>query len=149
MAPPGVYFGNEMSASLWIRVNKISTWSRVFDFGLGKGLSEVCLIISCGTSLHPALFNGGQFVTSSKALVLGLWSHIVATIENDEGKIYFNGELTGVGSFIIDKNVVRTANYIGRSLWPDDENAYADMFDLKIFYRALKPNEVIDVMNGI
>ncbi len=86
---------------------------------------------------------------SYRQLNLNVWEHVAFVLDlNRKAYVYVNGELTGqAGSSTLARNLYRTNNYIGKSSWSVDENADADLDELKIFNRGLSQKEIQNEMN--
>jgi len=81
--------------------------------------------------------------TSSSSLAtnsfieLNKWYHVTVTLNGITGCIYVNGSLVVTGQLKAPRNVLRTENRIG------NVNALAVYDDLKIYQRAMSPEQVL------
>ena len=80
-------------------------------------------------------------VFSSVALTIGKWQFVAFTLRGNVGSVFIDGVLTGQGQISVPRNVVRDANFIGRSQSSNDQFLYANIDDLRIFRRALPASE--------
>lgn len=83
------------------------------------------------------------------------WYHVAYAVEEKSASFYINSiNKTHTGyiyeneqeiiteEIVKPKGVLRKVNYIGRSGWPQDENAHAIYDDIKIYRGALQPADV-------
>ncbi len=71
------------------------------------------------------------------AIELNKWYHVTVTLNGTTGCIYVNGSLVVTGQLKAPRNVLRTENRIG------NVNALAVYDDLKIYQRAMSPEQVL------
>lgn len=147
--PSGVYFdGNDFTVSTWVRRSAITSWSRLFDFGVGQANQNVLLALSNGTTGRPAsqIYNGttaGATITSpTVGLTTNRWDHLTYTWTNGVGRIYINAVLVVEGTQLTPVNTIRNINYIGRSNWSTDGYANARFDDFRIYNRLLSDQEI-------
>lgn len=149
---PGFYFfGGDFIISVWLRLIQIRYFSRIIDFG--NNINNSVAFSMYEYSLKPQLLltydEGFLSLIATTSLELGEWYYLTALMENNYAKIYINGILdVSIYNEQSAQNIYRQTNYIGKSNWYQDENAYSDMFDLKIYNKALTETEIIDDMNG-
>jgi large repetitive protein len=89
---------------------------------------------------------------SDNDLPLDAWTHVVFTMEDNVGTIYFDGEEVTSRTFpfgmpAVGDGEVTTDNYLGNNSWPDD------MFDglldeVRLFERSLSAEEVAQLFEG-
>jgi hypothetical protein len=159
--PPGVYFsGTELTIMAWVKAKSIQYYSRLIDFGNGIDNENIVLALSSENNGQPYIFlktGVDDFYDSSlQSLNLNQWQHLAFVFSFPYYFIYIDGYLTTAPgssapftSFCF-ANVVRSSNFIGRSNWfvNGDEDADADLDDLKIFNRALSQQEIQSEMNN-
>ena len=163
MAPTGVYFsGNQLTIMAWVKVRSIQKFSRLIDFGISNGSNGqnevVFFSLSDSTNGKPyiRINSGNQTIrgTQFKQLDLNKWKHLAWVFSFPFYSIFIDGvEVTEPGSrsnltSLSIKTVVRNSNFIGRSNYPNDKDADADIDDLKFFNRALIQSELIFEMNN-
>ncbi len=145
------------SVAAWVKVNSLSTWSRIFDFGSGMNNYLFLSPLSGSGTVRFAIKNGGaeQLVESTSALATNEWVHVVVTFawvtltNKGIGRLFINGVLVGTNeNFTINPTMLpqNTQNYIAKSQWPDPGlNGMVD--DFRIYDRMLTDQEILD-MNG-
>lgn len=159
-APDGTWFTTSgFTISAWIRLDAVTNWSRVIDFGNGPAADNVLLAASRGTTGKPRfdVYNGSShtYVDSSVAIPIGTWTHLAAvlTVDNSgvaSGYLYMNGDLVGSNtSMTAPNNVTRTINYIGRSNWSADAYLHGSLADLRIFNSVLSSGNVRSLADGV
>ena len=47
-APPGVYFGGDLTITAWILLRSVTSWARILDFGNGPKKNNIILSYSNG-----------------------------------------------------------------------------------------------------
>lgn len=151
--PAGVYFKGDYSVSAWVNLNSVATWGRVLDFGNGAPFDNIVFGTSSFSTGFPFINTANAGATkgdlvSSKKLNIGEWAHICATQQGDQLKIYFNGELVGTQTAQIARDVKRNNIYVGRSNYAGDAYANARYRNVRIYNRALSPDEVLECMSG-
>jgi hypothetical protein len=150
--PPGVYFnGGDFTVVAWVRVKTRINLQILIDFGNGESNvtnndNIVCVLSDTGTG-KPSfyVYNGyvGRSVVSSEILEIGKWTQVAYVLERSNGYIYINDMRTASnGNFKAPNNVTRYWNNVGKSSWIEDPNTNADIDDLRIYSRALSPEEI-------
>lgn len=146
--PDRKYFYDSFSVSTWVRLNRITNWARLIE-SCETNSKTIAITVCSVLTPNPKFMNYPiNSITSSKALVLGKWHHLSATFNGSIGKLYIDGIVVGTSQMNKPVNVTRTFNYIGRSFYYylNDENLFADLFDLKIFNRGLSQEEIVNDM---
>lgn len=152
-APAGVYFTNDYSVSAWVKLNTVQLWSRIIDFGNGASWDNVILGLSKGNTGYPftSAYNWGsltQDLASSKLLTPGQWTHVATVLQGTKISLYFNGVSVASGESYVPANRVRKYNYVGKSNWGADANSDFGLRNLRIYNRALSPEELAQDMVG-
>ncbi|MBL9167295.1 MAG: hypothetical protein JNN07_06105 [Verrucomicrobiales bacterium] len=145
--PPGNYFTRDFTIESWVRVKNYTNWGRLLDFGNGPAMDNVVFALSTGTTGQPSLtlYRGSQPRTYlfPTPLPLDEWLHLAVVVDGDRLKFYHNGRLVSEQSGVIGSTVgLRTQNFIGRSNWPLDGYANADIDELRIWQVARSPEEI-------
>ena len=121
--PSGVYFKGDLTISLWIRSRVLVNWAKIVDFGNGDGVENVVISASRVDSGQPSpeTYTGtnGRYITSTTALTIGAWTHLVFTLSGTQGTFYMNGTSTVQDTLNVPNNVARSRNYFGKSNWGD------------------------------
>lgn len=154
-AQPGVYFSGDFSISAWIYVTDILTTWRVLDFGNGASNQNVILSYSDSTKLITRLLvSNGSNVSPFSALStfkysLQTWTHLAATLNGSQARLYLNGTSSGTGQLPAPIKLVRNSNLIGKTNWQQLDYTSARFRNIRIFNRALSQNEIANDMNNL
>ena len=126
---PGLLTGlNNFTISAWVKMDALSNWMRIFDFGTGTNqymfLTPQVSVANGLSTVRYAIKNGGaeQLVSAAVALPLNTWTHFAITQLDSTVKLYVNGMLvaTSTGFSIKPSNLgITTQNYIGKSQFAD------------------------------
>ena len=147
--PPGAYFGKEFSFSFWVFVKEIAPYQRMLDFGDDISINNMHFFF--GSSNLKLTFVAYQQdkteclnIYSDKAINLKEWAHLAFTYENQNAKIYLNGELVANGQANhADCCTWNTqTNYIGKGIMTD-RNGNLMISTFKIFNRSLNVDEIL------
>lgn len=147
VAPAGVYFNGDYTISAWVKVGSVKNWARVIDFGNGPNSNNVILGASKTTSGNPftTVYRGAiitEDIGGSQKLPLNEWVYLVATLQGETATLYLNGNSIASARSQIPLGIVRYNNYIGKSNWASDQQPEMSIKSLKIYNRALSPEEV-------
>src|SRR5665647_647466 len=154
---------NDFTIATWVKMDRMSDWMRIFDFGAGQNNYLFLTPKAGGGNLRFAIKNGGseEIINGIAPLVTGSWVHVAVCVAYDaitgigSGKLYLNGNIVGTNNNItitpsmLDATLgtQTTQNYIGKSQYPDSGlNGTID--DFRIYDRALTDNDVLE-LNGI
>lgn len=144
--PASNWFSGDFTIESWVYVRSHKNWARLIDFGNAGYSSEVYLAISEGPTGFPKMgvfSNGnGPLVGSSQPIPTNQWVHLAATLSGTTGTIYLNGVNVGSGTLNIPANVLRTNNYIARSLFAGDEYADAIYDEIRIWNVAKTQSQI-------
>ncbi|HHU56759.1 MAG TPA: T9SS type A sorting domain-containing protein, partial [Bacteroidales bacterium] len=145
----------EFSISIWVKPVALEGWMRAWDFGRGTDFN-MFLTLSAEGNDRPfrfAIKAGGaeEQINTSEVLETGKWAHLTVTRSGSTGLMYLNGTEVGRNSnmtlFPADLGLT-DQNYVGKSQWPDPMfNGVVD--ELRIYSKALSPNEVLALTNLI
>lgn len=144
---------NDFTIATWVKLDTLSTWSRIFDIGTGTSV-YMFLIPQSGSGVRYAITTGGsgaeQRINASSALATGVWKHVTVTLSGSTGILYVDGVEVGRNSSMTLKpsSLGNTnLNYIGRSQYADP---YLDgqVDDFRIYNRALSASEIQSLANG-
>jgi len=146
------------SIATWVKINTVSNWSRIFDFGSSTSYYMFMTPSSGNNTYRFAIKNGGgaeQLVESTTPLKANEWVHVAVTYgwnpQTSTGiaKLFLNGLLVGTNaSFNINPSMLpqTTKNYIAKSQFNDPAlNATVD--DFRIYNRTLTDAELLE-LNG-
>ncbi len=133
----------------WVRLNAISAWSRIFDFGTGSTVNMFLTPLSGtgGTLRFAMTINGAggeQRINAPSALTPGVWHHVAVTLNGNIGVLYLNGNPVATNTSITLRpwNMGATPNnYLGRSQYSDPYLNGA-FNEFRIYSVALSRNEI-------
>ena len=152
-APPGIYFYESLSITVWAKVFANRLWSRVIDFGSTKTpRNNVFLALSASSTLIPVYgnFNGANIENyfMNRNITLNEWIHLAVTHTENTVNFYLNGQLTNTHTNYTKPFILRRINcFLGKSNWGIDEIADAEFDDIRIYNRSLSNEEIVRVMN--
>ena len=142
----------DMSFSGWAYKENLGIYQGVFDFGNGTDDQNLFFSNRWKTSEAEWTIRRGANTRSLYATnfwTLNEWQHVVATV-NEAGvmKLYRNGELKGSTLGHLPASTTRSNHYVGRNSRTDSEYFYGMMDDLRVYDRAISPEEVSQVYTG-
>ncbi len=119
---PDNILSSDMTITTWVKINKFTTWGRVFDFGTDSNQNFFFAPYSGGASrveikktVQPLI----QWIVRRKPQKD--WVNYAITIKGDTVSYYRNGRLIKSKSGIKDiSELTNTANYIGKSHYDGD-----------------------------
>ncbi len=138
----------DFTIAAWVRLDAVSTWSRIFDFGTGTTRNMFLAIRSGSGTIRFAITTNGngaeQQINGNAALTTGSWQHVAVTLSGNLGILYVNGTEVGRNGNMTLRpaSLGNTAlNYIGRSQYADP---YLDgrVDNFRIYNRALSAAEI-------
>jgi hypothetical protein len=149
---------SDFTISAWVKMDAISNWMRVFDFG-NSTTQYMFLTLQAGTTtvngvkssiVRYAIKNGGTELNVSfpYAFPLNTWVHLAVTQSGNTARLYINGALVSTNTALNIKPwqlipAATTLNYLGKSQFNDPVfNGSIDEF--KIYKRALSDAEIDD-----
>jgi hypothetical protein len=148
--PTGVVSGlNDFTIATWVKLNSLSNWSRVFDFGTGTSV-YMFLTPKNGANnvvrfaISTAGGGGEQKIDGAAALPAGVWTHVAVTLSGTTGTLYVNGSAVGSNTNMTIKpsSLGSTGNnYIGKSQY-NDPYLSAAVDEFHIFGQALSASEI-------
>lgn len=143
----------DFSIAVWVKPGSLEGWARVWDFGRGTEFNMFLTASAEGDnrSFRFAIKAGGpeEQINTAQVLKPGQWAHLTVTRAGSRGVMYLNGVEVGRNNnmtlFPSDLGLT-DQNYIGKSQWPDPMfNGVVD--ELRIFSKALSPDEVLELTN--
>ncbi|HYG23570.1 MAG TPA: discoidin domain-containing protein [Verrucomicrobiae bacterium] len=139
----------DFSISAWVRLNSLSSWTRLFDFGTGTSVNMFLTPQNgANNAVRFAITTSGgggeQVINGAGPLPVGVWKHVAVTVSGSEGILYIDGIPVGTNSSLSLKPAhlgSTTLNYLGRSQYSDPYlNGLID--DFRIYRGTLTPGEV-------
>ena len=147
--PTGVVAGlSDFTIAAWVKLEAEQTWSRVFDFGDGRGRSMFLATrgkTGARFSVSTTYYHNEQVIDSPQPLPVGRRVHVAVTLSGRRGTLYVDGQPVGTNE-AIDFPPWRLGqtdrNWIGRSLYPTDPYLRGQIEDFRIYDGALGDAEV-------
>ncbi len=153
--PSGILAGaTNFAVALWVRVDVLANWARVFDFGSGTGVNMFLTARSGSGTARFAITatgaGGEQRIDAPSALPAGAWTHVAVTRNANLGALYVNGAEVARNTALTlsPANLgATTQNWVGRSQYADP---YLDgaVDSLRVYSRALTAAEVADLASN-
>lgn len=148
---------NDFTISTWVRMDAISTWMRIFDFGTGTSqymfLTPQASVSGGASTVRFTIKNGGteQQVNYVYTWSLNTWTHLAIKRSHDTVGLYINGTRvafnTGMTINPADLGVTGL-NYIGKSQFADPLlNGSVDEF--RIYNYALSDENISNTANNL
>jgi hypothetical protein len=144
----------DFSVAGWFKLNSVSTWARLFDFGTGTSV-YMFLAPSDGTTIRFAITTGGgggeQRIDGTSIPSTGVWHHFAVTVSGAVGILYIDGVEVGRNSSMTLKpsNLGNTTlNYVGKSQFGADPYLNGLVDDLRIYNYGLSASEVSLLFNN-
>ena len=145
---------NDFTVATWVKMDAVSTWMRIFDFGTGTSkymfLTPQSGVTSGKSNLRFAIKNGNteQQLNYAHTWQLNTWTHIAITLSGTTATMYVDGEQVATNTnFSIKPSDlgITNKNYIGKSQY-NDPMLRAAVDEFKIFNRALTAAEIAEAM---
>ncbi|WP_426324574.1 cellulose binding domain-containing protein [Pedobacter sp. R-06] len=151
---------SDFTISSWVKMDALSTWMRVFDFGTGTA-QYMFLTVQQGTptvngvklsTVRYAIKKSGTElnVSANYAFPLDTWTHLAVTQSGNTAKLFINGALVSTNAALTIKPMQLTVsgtatgttlNYLGKSQFNDPLFKGA-IDEFKIYSRALSDAEI-------
>ncbi len=139
----------DFTIATWVKIDTLSTWSRIFDFGTGTSAYMFLTPRANGTG-GPLRFaittngNGSEQQLNGPVLSAGAWYHIAVTLQGNTATLYVNGVAVATNAAVtIHPTALGNTpnNYLGKSQFADPA-FLGSIDDFRIFSRALSATEV-------
>lgn len=148
--PAGLLAGaTAFSVATWVRLDTVTTWTRIFDFGSGTGAYAFLTPRSSAGGARFAVTTGGagaeQQINAPTALPQGVWTHVTVTQNGDLGVLYVNGAEVARNAALTLRPGNTTQNWIGRSQYDNDPFLDGAVDSFRIYGRALTAAEVANL----
>ena len=144
---------NDFTIAAWVKIDTLSTWSRIFDFGTGTTVNMFLTPRSgSGTVRFAITASGGsneQQINGTSALATGSWQYVAVTLSGNTGTLYVNGVAVGTNSSMTLRPSSlgsTTQNYLGDSQYTADPALIGSIDDFRIIGRALSAAEIQQFM---
>jgi len=153
--PSGVYFSDDFTILVWIKLHSYGKWQRIIDFGNGDPTGLPMDNVFFGMSAETAYLNintvdgtnKNDFDDKTTALKLNEWYHVGYVLQGYTGTIYVNGISVSSGYQNHPNDVTRNNNFIGKSWYSSDALADATYDELKIYNDALRQSYIVKEYN--
>lgn len=148
-APSGLFFQDSFTIEAIFTTREFQRFSRIVDFGNGPASDNVWLGYEWNSGrlvFEIWGLEGITKITSLQSVKLNSLCHVVATYENNRGKIYLNGKLIAEGYLPTPNSIVRQQNLIGKSNWPDDLHHF-DLQRISIWSKCLSQSDINSLKN--
>jgi len=150
--PPNNLIGTEFTVEGWVKVRSYADWSRLWESGNGPNDDNILCALSMGGTGQPIFqwYNGGGLVgdlLSPTTLPLNVWTHLAFTYDGTNAAIVMNGNVVTSGVFAPPNVVLRSSNYVGRSLYVSDGYADASIEEFRIWSVSRLTNYIQIAMN--
>ena len=136
-------FSNHLTMSVWVKPDSVGDWQSVI-LKENRGGLAYGLYTSNDQGLPAAYVNlGGSDigVTGSSPLQLNQWSHLAATFDGSNLKLFVNGQQ--VGQVAASGNIIATSGKLrlgGNRVW--GEYFHGDLDEAKIYGEALSAAQI-------
>ncbi|MGG4144057.1 LamG-like jellyroll fold domain-containing protein [Paenibacillus algorifonticola] len=146
---------NDFTIATWVKLNSVSDWTRIFDFGTGTTANMFLTPSPGGAGLRFAITNSGsggeQRISTTTAFPTGVWKHVGVTLSGNTASLYVDGVLVGTNANMTLKPSSlgnTTLNYLGRSQYTGDPYLNGGLDDFRIYNRALSAAEMTTLFNS-
>lgn len=130
---PALTRSSTMTFSCFINVANVIQYMRIFDFG-----DSFRLYLVNATSVK---FNE-VYTMQFQSTMLNAWKHIAFTVNGTQLIVYENGLAVGTISMTASVLSDTSFGFIGHSPFSNDPNLAGQMYDFRIYNRALGSNEI-------
>ncbi|MEZ2336397.1 cellulose binding domain-containing protein [Mucilaginibacter sp. RCC_168] len=156
--PAGIFSNlNDFTISAWVRMDAISTWMRVFDFGAST-TQYMFLTVQAGVSSGKSIIRYGtkngsaaeQSLSYNYTFPLNTWTYLAVTRAGNTTTLYLNGTSVASSTNITIKPSAlsnTSLNYLGKSQF-SDPMFKGSIDNFKIYGRALNSSEITADMLG-
>ena len=144
--PEGVVSAlTDFTVSTWIKLDQLSNWNRVFDFGTGTDNWMALEAANGSGKLQYEIEHGGtrNRVSTDLTLSLNEWMHVAIVQAGNTATLYVNGNAAGSAEVTLKPADLgnTTANYLGKSQYPDPLSQIS-YDEFKIFNYGLPKEEI-------
>jgi autotransporter-associated beta strand protein len=140
---------SDFTIDAWVKIDTLSTWSRIFDFGTGTTVNMFLTPLSGAGAVRFAITTSGgggeQRINGTSPLATGVWQHVAVTLSGNTGTLYVNGVAVGTNSSMTLRPSSlgsTTQNYVGKSQYSADPALLGSIDDFRIIGRALSAAEI-------
>ena len=155
--PTNVTFSlGAFTISAWVKINSLTQWSRIFDFGTGTGSYMFLTSKAGGTgNVRFAITSSGnsneQQINGTAPLPTAAWTHVAVTHQDSLGILYVNGVEVGRNSSMsLYPSLLgnTTQNWLGRSQFSGDPYFSGMIDDFRIYSAGLSASSIQALASG-
>ncbi|MEO7933704.1 MAG: LamG-like jellyroll fold domain-containing protein [Chthoniobacterales bacterium] len=146
--PAGVVSSlNDCTISAWVKLNSVTAWTRIFDFGTGTA-NYMLLTPTNGSGVRFAIKttpSAEQVITGNTAIAAGAWTHVAVVLSGSTGTLYVNGVSVGTNTAMTLRPSslgATTLNYLGRSQFSADPYLNGVIDEFQIHGYAMSVSEI-------
>ena len=157
--PDGVLTGvGDFSIATWIKLNTVSDWARIYDFGNGLPNPTNRFMYFCPSGfagmshgLHADSFTGDTMtdnvINTGTQLPVGVWKHVVITGSGAARTLYIDGfpaMTTTTGPVVAPSEMepLSPNSWIGKSRFAPDPGLDGTLDEFQIYNRVLAQSEI-------
>lgn len=144
--------GGDYTITAWVKLYSFTKYCRLIDIGNNAYNDGVVFALTTSQhSLFQAILNtdkSASYLTTPKENKLFDWSFVSSVLDKTQLRVYVNGNLVASGDMLTPTNVLRSTNYIGKSLYPNDELVDGSFSDLMIYNTALTAEQLNSIMKS-
>jgi autotransporter-associated beta strand protein len=141
---------SDFTIAAWVKIDTLSAWSRIFDFGTGTTVNMFLTPLSGAGAVRFSITTSGsgageQQINGTSPLAAGVWQHVAVTLAGNTGTLYVNGVAIATNSNITLRPSSlgsTTQNYLGKSQYSADPALFGSIDDFRIVGRALSAAEI-------
>lgn len=146
---------SDYTIASWVKLDSLSTWSRVFDFGNTDGRYMFLTPRANSGNVRFAISTNYSYVENviegNAALPTGQWVHVAVSQAGRIGRLYVNGTLVGTNNDM-PLNAFQLGStdntWIGRSQYGNDPYLNGQVDDFRIYNGALTAGNVFELATG-
>jgi fibronectin type 3 domain-containing protein len=137
----------DFTISSWVKINTLSTWARIFDFGTGT-TNYMFLSPSSGTTVRYSIRTSSvaeKAINGTSVLPTGVWAHVAVTQAGSTAILYVNGAEVGRNmTMTLNPSSLgsTTLNRIGISQFASDTKLNGTVDEFRIYNKALSAADV-------
>jgi fibronectin type 3 domain-containing protein len=147
---------NDFTIATWVRLDEVSIWSRIFDFGTDNN-NSMFLTPKTSTSGEGIRFaiktaSGYPKLSYNYTWTPNTWTHIAVTLNGNTATMYINGEAVASSTEFTKRPLDlgnTTNNYLGKGQNAPDPYLKGFIDEFKIYNRALSETEISDMVGDM
>ncbi len=147
----------DFTISTWVKMDALSNWMRIFDFGTGTAnymfLTPQSSVSGGVSNVRYSIKTGGveQTVNYAYTFPLNTWTHFAITQSGDTARLYVNGTLAASNNALTFKPAnlgITNQNYVGKSQY-NDPLLKGSVDEFKIYNYALNAQNISNLANDL